>query len=258
MKIACVQMDIAFGNPERNFEAIETYIEEAANAKADVVVLPEMWNAGYALDKLDVLADKDGSRTKELFSRLAGAYEVNIVGGSVATKKRDGFYNTMYVASRTGEIVTEYDKAHLFKLMAEHHFLNAGQKMNIFELDGVTCGGIICYDLRFPEWIRAHTLHGAHIMFIPAEWPAARIDHWQLLLQARAIENQCFVVGVNRTGDDPNNKFNGHTMVVAPWGEVLLSKQTGEGIFYAELDLKQVEAVRKMIPVFQDRRTDLY
>ncbi len=109
--------------------------------------------------------------------------------------------------------------------MNEHLFMNEGQSKNIFELDGTKCGGIICYDLRFPEWIRTHVLDGVKIMFIPAEWPKQRIDHWRLLLHARAIENQCYVVAVNRVGKDPNNEFNGHSMVVSPWGELLLCDQ---------------------------------
>lgn len=258
MKIACVQMDIAFGEPEKNLTAIEKYIEEASNAQVDVIIFPEMWNTGYALDKLDSLADREGSITRKLLSQLAKKHQVNIVGGSVATKRGDKYFNTMYIVDRNGKIVAAYDKAHLFKLMNEHVYLNEGQSMNVFELDGITCGGVICYDLRFPEWIRTHTLNGAKIMFIPAEWPKQRIDHWQLLLQARAIENQCFIVAVNRVGKDPNNEFNGHSMVIAPWGELLISNQTAEGILYAELDLEEVERVRKTIPVFQDRRTDLY
>lgn len=258
MKIACVQMDIAFGEPEKNLTAIEKYIEEASNAQVDVIIFPEMWNTGYALDKLDSLADREGSITRKLLSQLAKKHQVNIVGGSVATKRGDKYFNTMYIVDRNGKIVAAYDKAHLFKLMDEHVYLNEGQSMNVFELDGITCGGVICYDLRFPEWIRTHTLNGAKIMFIPAEWPKQRIDHWQLLLQARAIENQCFIVAVNRVGKDPNNEFNGHSMVIAPWGELLISNQTAEGILYAELDLEEVERVRKTIPVFQDRRTDLY
>ena len=189
---------------------------------------------------------------------MAKEYQVNIVGGSVATKRADKFFNTMYVANRTGKIVAEYDKAHLFKLMDEHLFMNAGQSTNTFELDEITCGGVICYDLRFPEWIRTHVLKGAKILFIPAEWPAKRIDHWQLLLQARAIENQCFIVAVNRVGSDPGNDFNGHSMVIAPWGELLISGHSDEGIYYAELDLQEVDTVRKTIPIFQDRRIDLY
>lgn len=258
MKIACVQMNIDFGEPEKNYTAVEKYVAEAAEAAADIIVLPEMWNTGYALKKLEELADVNGDRTKEFLASLAKSYSVNIVGGSVATKKVDGFYNTMFVADRLGNIVAEYDKAHLFKLMDEHLFINEGKSRNLFVLDGIECGGVICYDLRFPEWIRSHVLDGAKIMFIPAEWPKQRVDHWQLLLQARAIENQCFIVAVNRVGKDPNNEFSGHSMIIAPWGELLLSNQTAEGIYYAQLDLTEVQRVRKTIPVFQDRRTDLY
>ncbi|WP_028390149.1 carbon-nitrogen family hydrolase [Bacillus cihuensis] len=258
MKIACVQMDIAFGEPDQNYTAIEKYIEEAAKAQADVIVFPEMWNTGYALDQLDRLADREGSITRKLLSQLAKKHQVNIVGGSVATKRGDKYFNTMYIVDRTGKIVAAYDKAHLFKLMDEHVYLNEGQSMNVFEMNGITCGGVICYDLRFPEWIRTHALNGAKIMFIPAQWPKQRIDHWQLLLQARAIENQCFIVAVNRVGNDPNNEFNGHSMVIAPWGELLISNQTEEGILYADLELEEVDQVRKTIPVFKDRRTDLY
>lgn len=258
MKIACIQMDIQFGAPEENYVAVENYIKEATKQKPDVIVFPEMWNTGYALSELNEIADPDGNRTKELLSKLAKSYQVNIVGGSVSTKRNNQYFNTMYVADRNGMIVAQYDKAHLFKLMDEHLFMEAGDKVNTFELDGTVCGGVICYDLRFPEWIRTHVLNDAKIMFIPAEWPSKRIDHWQLLLQARAIENQCYVVAVNRVGSDPNNEFNGHSMVIAPWGELLVSGSEGEGIFYADLDLHEVDNVRKTIPIFQDRRTDLY
>ncbi|WP_455660590.1 carbon-nitrogen family hydrolase [Pradoshia sp.] len=258
MKIAVVQMDIRFADPESNFSRVEKFVEEGAKAGSDVIVLPEMWNTGYALKELDRLADANGERAKNLLGRLAQKHQVHIVGGSVATKRNGHFYNTMYVFNQSGEMVSEYDKAHLFKLMDEHEYMSAGEQANVFSLDGVTCGGIICYDLRFPEWIRTHVLKGAAVMFIPAQWPKARIDHWQLLLQARAIENQCYVVAVNRVGEDPNNEFNGHSMVIAPWGELLLSGETGEGIFYTELDMQEVKRVREAIPVFEDRRTHLY
>ncbi|TKC19471.1 carbon-nitrogen family hydrolase [Robertmurraya kyonggiensis] len=258
MKVACVQMDIEFGNPEKNFEAVNQFIEEAVSSGADTIVLPEMWNTGYALNELDRLADKNGAATKELLSSLAKKHQVNIVGGSVSTKRDGKFHNTMYVVGRNGEIVAEYDKAHLFKLMDEHLYIESGQSVNRFTLDGIDCGGVICYDIRFPEWIRTHVLQGAKIIFIPAEWPKKRIDHWQLLLQARAIENQCYIVAVNRVGNDPNNEFNGHSMVIAPWGELLVSKNEEEGIFYANIDMDEVDRVRSTIPVFQDRREELY
>lgn len=258
MKIACIQTDIAFGQPDVNFSKIENDIKEAAAQKADVIVLPEMWNTGYALDKLASLSDKNGDRTKQFLTDISKEHAVNIVGGSVATKRDGKFFNTMYVADRNGNIISQYDKAHLFKLMDEHVYMSAGQRGNVFQLDGITCGGVICYDLRFPEWIRAHALNGAKVIFVPAQWPTKRTDHWQLLLQARAIENQCFIIGTNRVGSDPNNEFGGYSMVIAPWGELLISGQTNEGIYYTEIDLKEIDRVRKTIPVFHDRRTDLY
>jgi predicted amidohydrolase len=258
MKIACVQMNIEFGNPDANFSNVEKYICEAAEGNPDVIVLPEMWNTGYALKHLDELADNTGASTKKSLSELSKKYNVNIVGGSVATKTNGDFYNTMYAFNRQGDIIAEYNKVHLFKLMDEHKYIKPGNSKNLFEIDGINCAGIICYDLRFPEWTRTHVLNGAKIIFIPAQWPKKRIDHWQLLLQARAIENQCYIVAVNRVGSDPNNEFNGHSMVIAPWGELLVSSQSSEGISYANLDLNEVIRVRDTIPVFQDRRPELY
>ena len=257
MRIACVQMDIAFGDPETNFQKVSAYLEEAAKNGAETIILPEMWNTGYALTELKALAD-GSHRTVEFLKEFAKAHQVNIVGGSVSIIKEDGFYNTMYVVNKEGELVSEYDKAHRFGLMDEHIHLEEGLGLGTFELEGVICGGVICYDIRFPEWIRAQALNGAKVIFVPAEWPAARIDHWKILLQARAIENQCFIVAVNRVGSDPKNAFGGSSMVIAPWGEVRLDMAMQEGIGYADIDLSEVEEVRKRIPVFADRREVLY
>lgn len=176
----------------------------------------------------------------------------------MSTKKKDGFYNTMYVVDNTGTLVSEYDKAHRFGLMDEHIHLEEGQSLGTFELGGETFGGVICYDIRFPEWLRAQALNGAKAIFVPAEWPAARIDHWRILLQARAIENQCFIIAANRIGSDPKNEFGGHSMVIAPWGEVRMDMGQEEGIGYIDIDLLEVDEVRGRIPVFDDRRVPLY
>ncbi|MCH4825957.1 MAG: carbon-nitrogen family hydrolase [Planococcus sp. (in: firmicutes)] len=257
MKIACVQMDIVFGEPEKNYQQVLNYLTEAADNGADTIVLPEMWNTGYALTELNTLADNT-NRTVEMLKNFAKEKSVNIVGGSVSTEKNNGFYNTMYVVNKKGELVSEYDKAHRFGLMDEHIHLEEGDTLGTFKLDNVVYGGVICYDIRFPEWIRAQALNDAKLIFVSAEWPEPRIDHWRTLLQARAIENQCFIVGVNRIGSDPNNVFGGSTMVIAPWGEIRLDMKKEEGIGYVEIDLQEVEEVRKRIPVFDDRREKLY
>lgn len=258
MKIACIQLDVAFAEPEKNFTAVQNMIERVAKQGAELVVLPEMWNTGYALTKLEHLADIEGERTKKFLSDLARTHHIHIVGGSVSTKKGSYFYNTMYVYTNEGSLVAEYDKAHLFRLMDEHLYLQAGNKENVFTLGSIPAGGLICYDIRFPEWIRAHALAGAKVLFIPAQWPETRIDHWKILLQARAIENQCFVVAVNRTGQDPNNRFNGQSMIIAPWGKILWTGDDSEEIAIVDVDFSEVDEVRSRIPVYEDRRPSLY
>lgn len=257
MKLGCIQLQVAFGDVEKNFSRVEEFIREAANKGAEIVILPEMWNTSYALEKLEGLADVDGERTKAFLSQLAKELHVHIVGGSVATKKGDKFYNTMLVYNNEGELVGEYDKAHLFRLMDEHLHLSSGNTQNNFKLGDLDAAGVICYDIRFPEWLRLHALNGAKVLFVSAQWPTARIDHWKTLLQARAIENQCFVVAVNRISRNKDN-FNGQSMVIEPWGEILWTGGEDEELAIVDVDFTKVDEVRTRIPVYDDRRPELY
>lgn len=257
MKLGCIQLQVAFGDVEKNFSRVEELVREAANKGAEVVILPEMWNTSYALEKLEGLADVDGERTKAFLSQLAKELHVHIVGGSVATKKGDKFYNTMLVYNNEGELVGEYDKAHLFRLMDEHLHLSSGNTQNNFKLGDLDAAGVICYDIRFPEWLRLHALNGAKVLFVSAQWPTARIDHWKTLLQARAIENQCFVVAVNRISRNKDN-FNGQSMVIEPWGEILWTGGEDEELAIVNVDFSKVDEVRTRIPVYDDRRPELY
>lgn len=257
MKIGCIQLNVAFGDVEKNFARAEAFIREASSKGAELVILPEMWNTGYALEKLGQLADVNGERTKKFLQTLASELHIHIVGGSVATKKEEGFYNTMYTVNRDGELVGEYDKAHLFRLMDEHLHLSAGEGQNNFELGDIQAAGVICYDIRFPEWLRLHALNGAKVIFVSAQWPTARIDHWKTLLQARAIENQSFIIAVNRISHKKEN-FNGQSMVIEPWGEVLWTGSEDEELAIVDVDFSKVDEVRQKIPVYDDRRPELY
>ncbi|MEY8347576.1 carbon-nitrogen family hydrolase [Bacillus cereus] len=258
MKVACIQMDIAFGDVKINMENAKKKIEEAMQGNPDIIVLPELWTTGYDLERLPEIADKDGIQTKQLLSEWAQQYSVNIVGGSIAKQTKHGVTNTMYILNREGKLQNEYSKVHLFQLMNEHNYLIAGDETGEFTLDDVQCGGVICYDIRFPEWLRVHTVRGAKVLFVVAEWPLVRLAHWRLLLQARAIENQCYVVACNRAGEDPNNVFAGHSLIVDPWGEVVVEAGEEESILYGDLELEKIKEVRKGIPVFADRRPKLY
>ncbi|WP_223192468.1 carbon-nitrogen family hydrolase [Paenibacillus sedimenti] len=260
LNIALIQMDIAIGEPDTNYTRLEQLLNEAVSAdvKPDVIVFPEMWNTGYALTEIHDLADKDGARTKAFLTDFAQRHHVNIIGGSIADKRGDQVLNTVYAFDRQGREIAEYSKIHLFRLMDEEKFLQSGDQLGRFELEGVPAGAMICYDIRFPELARKLALDGARILFVPAEWPHPRLHHWRTLLMARAIENQMYVVSCNRVGTSGTTNFFGHSMVIDPWGEVLVEGDEGEAILRATIDLSEVVRVRGKIPVFEDRRPHLY
>jgi omega-amidase len=257
-KIACIQMDIHFGQPEKNYEAAEKWIKKAGEEKCDLVILPELWTTGYDLTRLSKIADEGAKKTLAFLKRCASKYQVDIVGGSIAKKTEKGHYNTMLIVDREGNFVKEYSKLHLFKLMDEHLFLQHGTSDGSFSLYNHSFAGAICYDIRFPEWIRKPFLEGAAALFVSAEWPNPRLSHWRNLLIARAIENQCYVFACNRTGSDPDNTFGGHSLIIDPWGEILAEGNEEEGLVIKEVDLDLVKEVRSRIPVFGDRLPNYY
>lgn len=256
--IACIQMDIAFGQPKINYKVAEQLIGQAVQSNPDIIVLPELWTTGYDLTRLNEIADKNASETISFLQNIAKKYNVHLVGGSIAKKTMDGIYNTMLMVNNKGEYIKDYDKLHLFQLMDEHHYLKPGEKDGLFTFDDKLCASFICYDIRFPEWLRVHTSKGAEVLFVSAEWPKPRLDHWRALLISRAIENQAYVVAVNRAGTDPNNTFAGHSMIVDPWGEIVCEAEEGVEILTGTIDLTKVKEVRNKIPVFADRRPEFY
>ena len=254
MHVHCLQIDIAFGDVRKNITKVKQLMA-ALPENVDTVVLPELWTTGYALKQLPKLV------TAEIFTTLktlAKQYHVDMIAGSVATETDGQFFNTLVVINKAGEVVHRYDKVHLFRLMDEEQYLAEGTGMGTFKLNGIEQAGVICYDIRFPEWIKTQMLNQAKVLYVVAEWPKARIDHWRTLLIARAIENQAYVVACNRVGEDPNNVFGGHSMVIGPWGDILAEAGETEAALTVELDLAEVDVVRKNIPVYEDRRPSLY
>lgn len=259
MKVTAIQMDMKFADPDYNFAHAEELVREAAKQKPDVITLPETWNVGFfPKDNLRALCDKDGERVKKTFSALAKELEVNIVAGSVANLKEDKVYNTSYIFNRKGECIESYDKTHLFTPMGEQDYFEFGGRTVTFELDGVHCGIIICYDIRFLELVRTLSLKGIRVLFVVAQWPSIRTKHWQYLGTTRAIENQMFVVCTNSCGKAGETQYGGHSAIYDPWGETLAAAEGTEKLITAELDLGVVENIRNSINVYRDRRPDLY
>jgi len=260
LKLALLQMDIKAGDPESNYKKADRMLREAVSSevKPDIIILPEMWNTGYALNEIERLADKDGIVTKAFLSAFCKEHGVIAVGGSIAELREDGVYNTSYVFGRNGELMGQYAKMHLFRLMEEEKYLKAGQSMGRLEVEGDEAGVMICYDIRFPELFRSLALGGAKLAFVPAEWPNPRLHHWRTLLTARAIENQMFVVACNRCGTSGDTSFFGHSVIIDPWGETVAEAGEEEGILTGDISLDLVDEVRSRIPVFEDRRPSLY
>ena len=257
MRVSCVQLDMKLGDVKANFAHAEAMIREAVNQDhPDTVVLPETWNTGFFPQELAPCADDDGKATKALCSALAKELHINIVAGSVANRRADGYYNTAYVFDRSGNLVAEYDKTHLFTPSGEHNFFRMGSRTCRFTLEGIPCGLIICYDIRFPELIRSLTVQGVDLLFVVSQWPAKRAMHLDTLARARAIENQTFLALCNSAAAD--TACAGHSAIIDPWGEYLAKAGESEEIISADLDFSVIQGIRESINVFRDRRPDLY
>lgn len=260
MKVSVIQMDMRFGDPNYNFARAAELITKAVEKHPDVIVLPETWNTGFfPKENLASLCDQDASRVKREIGRLAKQLNVNIVAGSVSNMRDGKIYNTATVYDRQGNCLAEYDKTHLFTPMGEHDYFQLGARpAEPFLLDGVCCGLVICYDIRFPELIRTITLQGVEVFFMVSQWPNTRVSHINTLAEARAIENQMFMAYSNSCGTAGKVRYGGNSALIDPWGKVLCRAGEDEEILSAEFNLDIIKEIRQSINVFRDRRPALY
>ncbi|WP_411842518.1 carbon-nitrogen family hydrolase [Salinicoccus sp. HZC-1] len=262
MNIKVLQFKVEYGDVDRNITKVKSLFEKENLEGTDIVVLPEMWTTGYDLENVDKLACRNLEPAKSIIAELAAEHDVNIVAGSVANVKDDSgeVYNTAFVINRRGELVYQYSKMHLVPMLNEPKYLTGGkEKVETFELDGETFGLVICYDLRFPELFRDLTLKGATSIFVVAEWPFARKRHWETLLAARAIENQCYIVASNTYGEIADERFAGRSMVIGPFGEMMdEADDNSETTVTGETDGNEVDRIRKEVPIFDSRKREMY
>ncbi|MCM0627320.1 carbon-nitrogen family hydrolase [Lysinibacillus sp. OL1_EC] len=259
MNYLVFQMELEVGNPEKNRNIIEQWLEVNYYEDLDIVVLPEMWSTGYALKELKEICSVDGNQSIEFLQLLAKKFNVNLVGGSIAFLEGRDIFNRAIVVNRKGEIVHTYDKIHLVPMLDEPNFLTGGlNQVEVFELEGVKMGVITCYDLRFPEIIRDLALQGIQVLHVVAEWPLVRETHWNTLLRARAIENQMFVVGSNVTGTNLGEIFAGNSQIIDPWGDIVQKLDQEVGGIRAILNLEKVPQIRKEVPIFTSRVPEKY
>ena len=256
--IALAQMTIALADPDRNEEQARSLSRHAAAQGADLLLLPELWPTGYDLSRKDQYAAPLDGGAFGCMADMARAHGLYVVGTALEANPGGAPFNTATIFGPAGELLGTYRKVHLFPPMGEAEHLAPGQDLPIFDLPWGPTALAICYDLRFPEIWRRYTASGAHLILIPAEWPVRRIEHWRLLLRARAIENQLFVVGCNRAGTDADGEFGGYSAAVDPWGHVLAEADPDAQLVVVTLDLDQVERARRLLPFLNDRRPEVY
>ena len=246
MKVTILQRDITWANPAANRERCDEAINR--NAGADIYVLPEMFSTGFCTHP-DGIAEPADSDTLQWMKDKAK--ETNAaIAGSVAVTESSKFYNRFYFVYPDGK-VQHYDKHHLFTYGGEHLRFTAGTERVVVEFRGVRILLEICYDLRFPVWVRNRGDYDM-ILYV-ASWPAPRVEAWSALLKARAIENQCYVAGVNRVGTDPSCQYCGGSVVIGPYGKTIAECEwNNECEATAEIDMNSLNAFRKKFPVLDD------
>jgi predicted amidohydrolase len=259
MEIAFLQMEVITGDREANFSKVKKLTEDffSLGNSADLFLLPELWSTGYALKDLHSLASDEGAVEEQFLGRLAQKYNVWFAGGSVAAKTKSGIYNRAQIIDRTGKLQGIYDKVHLVPMLDEPRYLAAGDKRCTHMIEGIRFGFAICYDLRFCEFIRRLNLDGAEVMLVSAQWPTVRAEHWKTLIRARAIENQCYLFAANSVATGPNG-FAGHSIALAPDGSTLCGFDMETDVKSAIVDTSFVTKLRKSVPVFENRRPELY
>jgi len=263
MKVAVLQVN-SKDDKTRNIEVALDLVDRAAGAGADVAVLPECVDYLGPSEGALQAAEPIPGPTSRAFARAARDRGMWLLAGSIREESGDPehSYNTSLLSDRGGEIVAKYRKIHLFDVEIEGSVsaresatITAGEEVVTVGIEGHTGGLSICYDLRFPELYRALASQGAEILFVPAAFTLfTGKDHWEILLRARAIENQCFVVACNTAGTHANTEMGGRSAVIDPWGNVLAEAGINDEALSAEIDPTQVEQWRDRFPVLTDRR----
>ena len=242
-----LQFDVRIGDIKNNVSHVEDGLAEIAAANDQIspgiIVLPELWATGFAYDNLPELAVETPAVLEKL-QLLSAKYRVKIAG-SLPELSNHSYYNTLYITTPEG-LAGAYRKQRLFGPMQEDTFFTPGSEPRPIQTDLGSIGALVCYDLRFPELLREQTCLGADLLVIPAQWPAARVNQWRILIQARAIENQMFVVAANRCGTTGDTTFGGHSMIVAPDGSILLEAGMDKECKGTMLDLEMVTAARSL------------
>lgn len=254
-------------NRSENLDNARKLIDQAKNLGARLVSLPECFNSPYGTKFFNEYAESvPNGPTSEMLSKAAKENQIYLVGGTFPEIENNKFYNTCTVWGPEGNLLAKYRKMHLFDIdipggitFKESDVLSPGDELAMFEIDRVKVGLGICYDLRFEELAKLYRLKGAEILIYPAAFNLTTGPlHFELLQRARAIDNQVFVLGISPARGDQGYIAYGHSQITSPWGKVIGQAKEGEQIIQVDLDLNECDQVRQQIPIYSQRRTDVY
>ena len=254
MKVYAVQPDLIWEDKEANFSRILHLVDEKNVEPGSLIVLPETFATGFSMN-LQVTTENEPEKTESFLSNLAEERKCWVTGGLVepSSVSQKGI-NRSVTFSPEGHKVCSYGKIQPAIFFREDECHESGEQVEVYPLDGFLACPLICYDLRFPELFRIGMQKGTNLFIVIACWPKVRIGHWVSLLKARAIENQSYVVGVNRTGSDPNMEFGGNSVVIDPKGEILANAGETESVLGIEIDSSLVAQWREEFPVLRHAR----
>jgi len=251
LTVSIIQSDLFWENPDKNLTMFSDKIDSIAE-NTDLIVLPEMFTTGFTMN-VEKLAENEKGSTLQWMIDKATAKNADVIG-SIIAKEQNKYYNRLYWVDRNGDYV-KYDKRHLFRMAGEHKIYSSGEKKVIQEIKGWKILPLICYDLRFPVWSRA-TQQDYDLLIYVANWPERRSSHWRLLLQARAVENQVYAVGVNRVGKDGLDiNYKGDSAIIDPLGKTIKQDADREFVHTEKLSWEKLQKYRSKFPVWMDSDT---
>lgn len=258
MRLALAQIDMAWEEKEKNLRLCETFIAEGKIKSVDLILFPEMTLTGFSMNTEKLGEDDNLSMDKmKLFAKR---YNISIGFGHIEKVLLDNKVmgkNIYSIISNNGEVLTSYSKIHPFSFGEESFHYISGEKINTCNINDITITPFICYDLRFPEIFQIASKN-SHLITVAANWPESRIEHFKILLKARAIETQCYIAGINRVGEGNGLIYNGCSMIVDPLGRELCNLKDAEGLLIGEIDEKLVHEVRENFKLKSDRKEELY
>lgn len=253
MKIYCCQLDIAWENKAANHAKALALLETAMPEAGSLVLWSEMFATGFSMN-VSGIAEGSERVTEMFLAAVAAKYNIYTLGGVVTTGGDGRGRNEAVVFDPQGQLITRYCKLHPFSYGGETRHYMSGEAATSFQWHDFTAAPFICYDLRFPEIFRSAVRQGAQLFTIIANWPQAREAHWITLLQARAIENQAYVAGVNRCGHDPKLAYGGRSLIIDPRGQIIADAGGAETVISADVDLAMLLSYRQEFPALADMR----